>query len=351
MIDRVGLTERAGLTLARLGLAPPLFPKPLFDAYGGLMAARVVMAAVSLGVIDALRERPDDAAGLAARLDLQPEGVDVLLSALVTLGYVRLRGGRFRPTRQARRWLASDSPQSLSRWIGTFTYDAWDSFGELERVLRTGEPLGLHERDPADPYWERYQHGLVDLARLTAEPLAQTIPVSGPRTLLDLAGGHGMHSLAMCRRHRALRATVVELEAPARIGRALIAEAGMEDRVEYREGDLFDVELGTGYDVAMANSVLHLLSAERCVELLTLARQALRPGGTMAVLEAERPPAGRVGSLVSALTSVLFYTLTTTRNWKADEVRDQFERAGFRDITIKRPLMLNGSMVVIGHAP
>ena len=351
MIDRVGWMERGALALARLGVAPPPFPAPFFDAWVGLMAARTVMAAVSLGVIDALDERSDDVEGLAERLDLQPDGVDVLLSALVSLGYVRARRDRFELTRSARRWLASSSPKSLSGWIGTFAYDAWDHFGSLEQVLRSGEPLGLHERDPSDPYWDRYQRGLVELSRMTAEPLARLLPVKDPRRMLDLAGGHGMHAIAMCRRHPGLNATVVELEAPARIGRELVAAEGMADRVEYRAGDLFEIDLGESYDVATANAVLHNLAPGQCVALLTRAREALRPGGTMAVLEAERPPIGQGGSRIATLSGVLFYMLGRTRTWTADELRGYFVAAGFEDVAVQRPVMLNGNLIVTARAP
>lgn len=46
--DRVALFERVALAASRIGAVPP--PLPFFDAHLGLMAARALMAATSLGV-------------------------------------------------------------------------------------------------------------------------------------------------------------------------------------------------------------------------------------------------------------------------------------------------------------
>src|SRR4051794_18221632 len=166
MMMRAAFTERVAIVMRQVGLTPPQFPAPFFDAYLALMKARIVMAATSLGVVDALDDRPDDATHLAARLELDAGGVEVLLAALDTFGYVRRvrGGGRYRLTRTSRRWLARSSARSQATWIGAFSYDVWDHMGALEDALRGAPPIGLHDRPADDPYWERYQRGLAEVA-------------------------------------------------------------------------------------------------------------------------------------------------------------------------------------------
>lgn len=98
-----------GLAAAHLGLVAPKLPLPFYDAYLGSLGARAVMAATRLGIVEALAERPGTVDGLARRLALDPERLDVLLTALVALGYLRRkRDGRCEPTRTARRSLTGD---------------------------------------------------------------------------------------------------------------------------------------------------------------------------------------------------------------------------------------------------
>ncbi len=192
---------------------------------------------------------------------------------------------------------------------------------------------------------------MAQLAELTAEMVAATIPARGSRRLLDLAGGPGLHSAAMCRRHRGLEATVVELEAPSALARERLACEGLADRVRYLTGDLFEADLGTGYDVVTAHSILHNLDAERCVELLRRGRDALRPGGCLAVLEVEQPAPGRVGSLISAAGSLTFLTYAGTRCWTTTELHELFDRAGLAEVELRRPLRLSGNVIVLGRRP
>jgi 2-polyprenyl-3-methyl-5-hydroxy-6-metoxy-1,4-benzoquinol methylase len=309
------------------------------------------MAGVSLGLFEALEEAPDDAAGLARRLDLDRAGVDVLLTALHACDYVKPDRGRFALTPAARRFAVSGGAHSLTDWAGVLAYDMWDHMGHLEDIVRTGEPVGLHDRDPDDPYWERYMRGLFDLSKLSADIVARLIPTDGsPRRMLDLAGGHGGYAMAMCRRHSDLTATIVELEGSARIGRRIVAEQAMGDRVSFEAGDLFEVDLGTGYDVVTAFQIAHHFGDEQNVELLRRARHALRPGATMAILEQERAEGRQSADQVGALTGVLFYVTSAARTFSARELAEFLGQAGFRAIRARRHAQLPGIVLMVATA-
>jgi hypothetical protein len=94
----------------------------------------------------------------------------------------------------------------------------------------------------------------------------------------------------------------------------------MADRIEFVVGDMFTSDLGEGYDIATAFQILHHFDQDVNVELLTRAREALRDGGTVAVLEQERPPKGERGSTIGALTGLLFYATSRARTYTAKEL-------------------------------
>lgn len=347
-----GPIELIGAIAGRLGVPAAQIPAPIFEAYFAPMMARTIMAGVRLGIFEALEERPDDATGLAERLELDPRGVDALLIALHTMGYVELGNGAYRNGEQAARHLVRGCERPLIDCVGTFTYDMWELIEHLEDAVRTGEPAGwLHTKPPDDPWWESYMRGLFELSQLRGEVVVGLIPTESPRTLLDIAGGHGGYSIAMCRRHPGLEATVVELEGSARIGREIVTEQGMSDQISFEVGDMFESDLGNGYDVAMANSILHHFDPDRNVELLGRARAALRPGGTMAVIELERPPEGKRGDQIGALTGVLFYVSSRVRTYTAAELEEFLQRAGYEGVRSRRHLTVPGVVVVTGRRP
>lgn len=347
---RVG--TRPDNPLEALGMLAGLAPAPLFEGYFGLMASRTLIAGVNLGIFTALDEQADDAIGLAGRLELDPRGVDALLIALHAMGYLDAVEAGYRPSGKARKHLLPDCSQPLDVVVGGFAVDMWEAFTNIEDAIRAGGDAELHDERPADdPFWERYMRALLQLADLRSATLTALIPASDPKTLVDLAGGHGGYSMAMCERHDGLKATVVELEGAARIGRKLVAQRGMSDRVEHVVADIFEGEFGDCYDVAMANSILHHFEPERIGILLGRARDALAPGGTVAIIEQERPAEGERGEQVGALTGMLFYLTSRVRTYSASELTSMVEAAGFERVRARHSISTPGIVVVSGKKP
>ena len=345
---RVGV--RAENPAERVAMAAGLAPEAFFEVYGALMMARTVMAGLQLGVFDALAAQELDAPGLAERLGHDERGLDVLLVALHAQGYLERRDGRYRPSVRTKRTLLRDAKRPVREWMG-FSYDMWEAFSGLEEAIRTGEPQGLHDKDPDDPYWERYMRGLFELSQLGGGDVARAIGAKKPRRLLDLAGGHGGFAMALCDRHPELQATILELEGAARIGRRIVQEQGYAERISFSVGDLFEAELGTGFDVVTAHNILHHFPPAENVDLLRRARGALAPGGTVAALELERPEGDDRGSQLGALTGVLFYVTSRARTYGAGELEGFFMEAGFERVRSKHLLRVPGCVLTRGEAP
>ncbi|WP_354698406.1 3-hydroxy-5-methyl-1-naphthoate 3-O-methyltransferase [Paraconexibacter sp. AEG42_29] len=336
-----------------VGLATGLVPEPIFDSYVALMQARTLMVAWKVGVFDALADGPAGVGELARRLDVTADGLGVVLPALHALGYLAADGDRFRLSAKGRRTLTAGGRSAVTDWMA-FTHDMWDAFDGLEAVLRGGPIQQIHAFDAEDPYWGRYMRGLLQISRVSAADVARAIGAPRrARTLLDVAGGHGGYSMALCRRHRRLRATIVELEGAARIGRTIVAEAGFANRVEHVVADLHADDLPrpvAGYDIALAANILHHLSRAEAVALLRRVRTAMAPGGRVAVFEQERPADGEAGTQIGTLTGVLFHITSGARTCTAGELTGMLVDAGLHEVRVKRLVRAPGQVLVLGRA-
>jgi len=330
----------------------PRGPDPFLDSFTGLVAARALTSATMLGVFDALHEKPASAAELADRLGLDALGADTLLTTLSTLGYVEPDGERFRNTDASERLLVRDSPESIATFVGDQGDLHWQVLDVLPNALRTGRPYAMHEerRDDADR-WEAYIRGLFEISRSEHEANAALVPVEAPRSQVDVAGGHAAFSMAMCDRHPELHATVLDLPPSVAVGRKIVAEQGYADRISFREGDVFEVGLGDGdsLDVVSVFNLAHHLPEERNRELCWMARAALRPGGCMVIGDSARPEPGEPVSEHGAISSLLFYAWSHSRNFTPSEIRGWMEAAGFEGVELNRNERSPWRVVVVGR--
>ena len=325
-------------------------PDPFLDSFTGLVAARAVSTAAMLGVFDSLHDRPASAPELAERLALDPLGADTLLTALGTLGYLRESDGEFRNEPVSERLLVSASPESIATFVGAQGDLHWQVLDVLPDALRTGAPYAMHEerRDDAER-WDAYIRGLFEISRPEHEANAALVPVEEPRSLVDVAGGHGGFSMAMCDRHPALSATVLDLPPSAAVGRRIVEENGYADRITFREGDVFELGLGEDLDVVSVFNLAHHLPEERNHELCAMARAALRDGGCLVVGDSARPEPGEPVSEHGAISSLLFYAWSHSRNFTPSEIRGWMEAAGFETVDTHRNERSPWRVVVVGR--
>jgi SAM-dependent methyltransferase len=325
-------------------------PDPFLDTFTGLVAARAVTTAVMLGVFDSLHEAPATAAELAQRLELDPLGAETLLTTLATLGYVEPAGDRVGNTEVSERLLVRSSPETIATFVGEQGDLHWQVLDLLPDAVRDGRAYAMHERRHDDSErWEAYIRGLFEISRPEQDANAALVPVESPRRLVDVAGGHGGFAMAMCRRHPGLEATVLDLPPSAAVGRKIVAEQGFADRVSFVEGDVFELGLGEDLDVVSVFNLIHHLPEERDRELCRMARAALRPGGAVVIGDSARPEPGDELFPHGAVSSLLFYAWSHSRNFAPSEVRGWLEEAGFEDVEMHRNVRSLWRMVVTGR--
>lgn len=338
------LRERLALWLGRV-------PTPLAETQAAFLQARALMTAAEVGLFEALAAGPAPAGAVAAACGTDPAATRQLLDTLAAARYVRRRRGTYALSPAARRWLLDASPHSLAAKLG-FLRDEWSFAEELSAFVRTGRPLDLHARLTPDG-WARYQAAMRDLARLSAAEVGRRVPLPrGAKHLLDLGGAHGLYAAALCARHPALRATVLDLPEAVAASAAGLAGVSGGDRVRFEAADVRQADLGTATAdaVLVANLAHHLTEAENRA-LVCSAVRALRPRGTLAVLEWLRPgddtAAPRAG--FGALLGLYFGLTSRSGTWTAGEVTAWLREAGLRPSRPRWLATLPGTALLVAH--
>jgi SAM-dependent methyltransferase len=315
-------------TIERIGLLAGQAPIPIAHALGGIILARTIIAATRLNVFEALGRRRLAAAEVATACGCDPYAMRKLLDALVSSGYLTYQRGTYGLTRMSRRWLLADSRTSLRDAI---LYEAleWQWLTKLDEFIRSGQPLDFHAA-MTSAEWALYQRGMRAIAGIAAHEVARRVPTPrGARAMLDIGGSHGYFSVAICRRRRGLRATVLDLPQAIEHAAPLLANERMGDRVVHRAGDALRDDLGReAYDLILVAQLVHHFDDPTNRDLVRRAARALRPGGYLVILEATRRATPADGGMVAGLLDLYFAFTSRAGVWSLDELASWQRDAG-----------------------
>jgi hypothetical protein len=342
------LSERLALWLGRV-------PVPIADCLLPLLQTRSLMAAVRLGIVDAIGDGEASADDIARMRGLDADAVEMLLRVLVSARYVSIAsrsslraqtGYRLSPL--GLQTLLPASPASARGYV-QWNFVQWDLIEELERVLRTGRGMEFHGRLQGDENWKWYQQAMLDLARAAAPILARLVPVKrGARTLVDIGGSHGLLGAAICRKHPPMRSIVLELPAAVGEARAAAQRAGVDDVVQHRAGSVLEDGVPADADVVLLANVVHHFTRHDAIAVLRKARDAMTAGGTVAIWDFDRPASGASPELAADATALYFRLTSTSQVVPGDEYGAWLREVGFRKVQLKRSVFAPFQVLALG---
>ncbi len=311
--------------LEKAVIASGVLPAPMLDGYA-MVNTKALVVAARAGVFDALAEGPMNAASVAERCGTDPRATEKLLNLLAGMRYLRAsRHGTYRLSRSARRWLLGEHSVRDSVLMKELE---WRWLDRLDEFVEDGEPLDVHGTMSHED-WGLYQRGMRSNAGAMAPLLARRVPVpKGARDMLDIGGSHGFFSVAICRRHPDLRATVLDLPQAVEHAAPLLAAEGMGDRVVLRTGDALTDDLGSeAYDLIFMMSLVHHFDDATNRALMKRAADALRPGGVLVIGDSIRLAPHETDAVGSFFD--LYFAMTSRAGiWTHAEMADWQGEAG-----------------------
>ncbi len=242
-----------------------LAAKELTELSWQYRAARVLLAAHQLGMFKALRQ-PKTSVEVAREQNTDAEMTEKLLIATCALGLVKRDCNKFSLTPLAQDILLPESVCYIGGVIDHGEY-LWWTWSGLTDIIRGGE-LSQARRDlmaqlaRTAHYVEVYEehftwamHGKA--ANGGAQFLPSHLDLSKCKLLLDVGGGPGTYSVALCQRFPQLKAVVWDVPDVLHISRQVIQQYNLTDRISVKTGDWDIDEFGLGYDVLLLSNVMH----------------------------------------------------------------------------------------------
>ena len=273
---------------------PELVPEQINELSRQFWNSAVLRAGIKLGVFPLLNDQSLSASQVAEHLQAAPRFVEAFLESCTILGLLQKTGDTYANAPMASAFLIPGKLDYVGNLVLHIT-NYWHTWGNLDTLIREGRTELPFENGYTDAptYWTDYMEGQHNRATAgQGQNLAASVDLSGCRKLLDLGGGAGSYSMALCEANPMLHATVVDVKEPLEIAAPLIREQNLQNQITLVEGDIEKIALDRDYNAVLISGVVLIKSEADCRHIFRRAYDALLPGGIIIVQDFMRVDQG-----------------------------------------------------------
>jgi len=296
----------------------------------------VLHVAHSLDVFTQLKDGPATVKELAAKCHADERGMELILIACVGLGLLEKQGDTFSNGDIAQTFLVKGGPRYQGGIVSMFA-DWVPAWAKLRDAVVEGRPVVEKQHDKGEEATRTYIYGMLYRGIPQAQLLAEEVPLTGRRKMLDVGGGPGIFSIVLSEKNPGLKADVMDLPQTLRVTRDIIKDFSAQDRVGTKEENYLDAAFGEGYDVVLLSSMISQEGPEVIKGIIKKSYDALESGGTILIQE-QFLDVDKSGPLLAALIGInqLIHT-PAGRAYSAKEVAEWAGEIGFQGLSF-RPL-------------
>ena len=286
----------------------------LFDLLSGFCQSQILMALVQFDIPQMLLAGPLTVDELAARCDVPPPRMVILMRAAEALKLVKQkRGGRFVLARRGAALVGVPGLAAMIKHHDILYRDLADPAaffrGETKTELADFWPY-VFGGDMDPQVADTYSDLMAQSQELVADDTLRTLDFSGVTTLLDIGGGSGAFLEKVGRAYPALNLMLFDLPAVAPAAAPRFAAAGMAARARIEGGSFTSDPIPHGADGISLVRVLYDHSDTTVAALLAKCHAALPDGGRLYISEPMSGGAApeRAGDVYFALYTLAMQT-------------------------------------------
>jgi O-methyltransferase domain len=298
----------------------------------GGVAVQAIHVAAKLRLADLMAVRPKTVVELSEATRMNGTSLARLLRALTSLGiFAEDLSGRYCQTPLSDA-LRADHPESMRPFAMMLgSRFMWEPVGWLDESVRTGQ--AAFERMHSAPFFrylaENREDAAIFNAAMSSMPsyiaaIVEAYDFSKFRRIVDVGGGHGALLAAILAANPETRGVLQDLPSVV-AGASALRREGIADRCEIVASDFFE-GIPQGGDAYLLKGIIHDWNDEAALEILRSCRRAIRPDGTLLLVETVLTGSD---DTAGALKDLLMMVLTSGRERTQPEFRSLLQEAGF----------------------
>lgn len=314
--------------------------RPLWDVLLGIFGLPAMFIAHRLDLFELVDAKAPTFDELCAGLKLERRTGQILASSATALGFLVLEGDRYRLTALSEDYLLKRSPTYFGHyWDLLIDNHQVFSFDALETAIVNNAPQAYGVEDiykthrEEDERTRQFTRAMHAISVPPAIAWAGKIDLSVHRTMLDIGGGSGAHTLMAVDAAPALGGIIFDLATVCPVAEEYIAQYDRADRVKTHAGDMW-IDPYPAADLHFYSHVYHGWAPDKCRFLSRKSFDSLDTGGRIVVHEFIYEDAGKTGPFPVAAMSMVMLGWGEGEQYSGTEIAGFLAEAGFCDIEI-----------------
>ena len=254
----------------------------------GYMASKALFSALEFNIFAILAESPCTLRAIAEKTGITENRVEILLTALVSVGLVVRESGRYCNSSASDNYLVPGRKSFFGDYLRMqIARQMYPSMHRLDSVLSAEEDAS-HLCDYADwmsdleqaEIFSRSQHvGSLGPAAV----FGKRVDLTGCKRLLDVGGGTGAFGIILCHQYPELQVTIMDFPNVTKVGSEFVTQAGLSDRIVFLDADVLDTPWPDNQEAVLMSYFLSAIPAKQISKIFKMARQVLIKEGLLII--------------------------------------------------------------------
>lgn len=309
-------------------------PEQFYAGVNAFHLSGVLKGAIELDLFTVIAEGHKTVKDISEKCKSAERGIRILCDYLVIHGFLIKHECQYELTQNSAIFLDRRSPAYLGLIVEFLMSPTLiEAYSDVAGAVRRGGTVLSDEGTMSEEnlVWVKFARAMVPVMMAAAKSIAELAALNSDKKckVLDIAAGHGIFGISFAQQYKNVEVTAVDWAPVLEVAKENAQHFGVADRFNTIAGSVFDVDLGSDYDVVLFPNFLHHFDVATCETILKKVHSALNPGGRVFTLEFV-PNEDRVTPLISAIFAMTMLVSTKSGDaYTFDEYDRMFKNAGF----------------------
>lgn len=258
----------------------------------GFYVTRAIGVVADLNLAEHLKNSEKSISELAKLTDTHEESLYRLMRMLASQGIFVEKKNRIFANNRLSRTLLDQHNSMRHMIIHQVNGINWKMFEELMHVVKTGENaaqkvLGMDvfeylEKNPDKN--KIYNHAMTNSSLMLSYAILSEYNFSKTKTIIDIGGGQGILLAMILYKYPSIFGKVFDLPHVVEGAKKIAEEYGVVERMETIPGNFFE-KIPEGADMYFLKSIIHNLSDDQCIDILSRIKTVLPANGKILIFE------------------------------------------------------------------